>query len=561
MDSLDHGVVVHRAAGLAQCRVRASNRINLTARPVAPVLLRRGRASKVADSGASAAFSGSSSTSAMLRCQMRPSRVEPAQGSRLGTHRRAGFELARVSAPCATCAVACRASSLLTQPGKIGFFPAKPVTLGVGDRAPSDATKCTRAAVVVASSGKNHPADVSTNALAGAGSVDGGASNSEADVRDDVLEYLERPPQLGADAAATRSAGEVSSSASLLSQVAEQQQQPEVYHAPKFLKWLPSGEDELRTINYSINLGLLLVLGAAALTKVVTVSSDQWGMLSLWDIVSRIPEDNWALYEAAVGSNPIFTKACISGVVYSLGDLTAQTYEGRSFDDFDRGRVLRSGICGFIAHGPLSHLYYENLDVFFTSTLQMDSESWTQPLAKVFVDQTVWSLFWNSCYYVLLGVLKFESPDTIIQTVRSSWWDLLKAGWRLWPFAHIITYGVIPVQHRLLWVDSIELVWVTILSLYGQQQRDKAAEAAAAAGMGEGVPVTQMSSALPGAAGQGGDAAEEILRSIASEREVVVEDGQGNRTVLDIGQMYEEQAKLKKAAAAAEAEAGTPKQQ
>lgn len=40
------------------------------------------------------------------------------------------------------------------------------------------------------------------------------------------------------------------------------------------------------------------------------------------------------------------------------------------------------------------------------------------------------------------------SAGVIAQTVRSSWWDLLKAGWRLWPFAHIITYGVVPIQHR-----------------------------------------------------------------------------------------------------------------
>jgi len=36
----------------------------------------------------------------------------------------------------------------------------------------------------------------------------------------------------------------------------------------------------------------------------------------------------------------------------------------------------------------------------------------------------------------------------------------------LWPFAHLITYGVIPVEQRLLWVDTVELVWVTILSTY-----------------------------------------------------------------------------------------------
>jgi len=51
--------------------------------------------------------------------------------------------------------------------------------------------------------------------------------------------------------------------------------------------------------------------------------------------------------------------------VYGLGDFTAQTYEQRSLRDFDNARILRSALCGFLAHGPLSHLYYEKLDRFF----------------------------------------------------------------------------------------------------------------------------------------------------------------------------------------------------
>ena len=42
----------------------------------------------------------------------------------------------------------------------------------------------------------------------------------------------------------------------------------------------------------------------------------------------------------------------------------------------------------------------------------------------------------------------------------------MQAGWKLWPFAHLITYGVIPVEQRLLWVDCVELIWVTILSTW-----------------------------------------------------------------------------------------------
>jgi hypothetical protein len=55
-------------------------------------------------------------------------------------------------------------------------------------------------------------------------------------------------------------------------------------------------------------------------------------------------------------------QACISGLVYGLGDLTAQTYEGRSLEDVDTARAVRSSLCGFLAHGPLSHFYYYHLD-------------------------------------------------------------------------------------------------------------------------------------------------------------------------------------------------------
>ena len=41
---------------------------------------------------------------------------------------------------------------------------------------------------------------------------------------------------------------------------------------------------------------------------------------------------------------------------------------------------------------------------------------------------------------------------------------LIISGLKLWPFVHCITYGLIPVENRLLWVDAIEIVWVSILA-------------------------------------------------------------------------------------------------
>ncbi len=135
------------------------------------------------------------------------------------------------------------------------------------------------------------------------------------------------------------------------------------------------------------------------------------------------------LYTNYVNSNPIETKACISGVVYSLGDYIAQNYEGRELAELDKSRILRSGICGLVAHGPLSHLYYVLLDQVFANQAIVDVNSWVVPVMKIGIDQTVWSVVWNSTYYLLLGALKFESPRTILRSIQSSWFDLLKAGW------------------------------------------------------------------------------------------------------------------------------------
>ncbi|KAK3199116.1 hypothetical protein Dsin_022531 [Dipteronia sinensis] len=73
---------------------------------------------------------------------------------------------------------------------------------------------------------------------------------------------------------------------------------------------------------------------------------------------------------------------------------------------------------------------------FFLSIFQ---DWWVVP-AKVVFDQTIWAALWNR--------------------------------WRLWPFAHLVTYGLIPLEQRLLYVDCVELIWVTILSTYLNEKSD-----------------------------------------------------------------------------------------
>ncbi|RYR43333.1 uncharacterized protein LOC107462181 isoform X1 [Arachis duranensis] len=224
--------------------------------------------------------------------------------------------------------------------------------------------------------------------------------------------------------------------------------------------------DPDRLLSRAINTALVLGFGTFAVSKLLTIDHDYWHGWTLYEILRYVPEHNWVAYEQALKSNPVLAKMAISGVVYSIGDWIAQCYEGKPLFEFDRTRLFRSGLAGFTLHGSLSHYYYQLCESLFPF-----QEWWVVP-AKVAFDQTVWAAIWNSIYFVVLGLLRFESINNIYGELKSTFWPMLTAGWKLWPFAHLITYGVIPLEQRLLWVDCVELIWVTILSTYSNEKSE-----------------------------------------------------------------------------------------
>ncbi|XP_066369899.1 uncharacterized protein [Miscanthus floridulus] len=226
------------------------------------------------------------------------------------------------------------------------------------------------------------------------------------------------------------------------------------------------GGDGNKMLDRGINTAIVLAASTYALTKLLTVDQDYWHGWTIFEILRYMPEHNWSAYEEALKANPVLAKMMISGVVYSLGDWIAQCYEGKPIFDFDRARMFRSGLVGFTLHGSLSHYYYHICEALFPF-----KDWWVVP-AKVAFDQTIWAAIWNSIYFVVLGFLRLESPTTIYSELKSTFWLMLTAGWKLWPFAHLITYGVVPVEQRLLWVDCVELVWVTILSTYSNEKSE-----------------------------------------------------------------------------------------
>jgi len=199
---------------------------------------------------------------------------------------------------------------------------------------------------------------------------------------------------------------------------------------------------------------------------------------SLQSMLLSVLPAMWSVYEKAVTLHPIPVKAVLTGVTYVFGDMIAQVIQLRqampmAADDerersskskgaspillMDPWRYARSGLVGLVVLGPLAHFYYDFVASFLSS--------WPWPF-KILLDQTLYLAFYNTVYYVLLGMLAGRSLAAVWASYCSQFWALLTAGWKLWPAVGIITYNFVPTEHRVLFVDAIEIIYSAVLSWF-----------------------------------------------------------------------------------------------
>ena len=226
------------------------------------------------------------------------------------------------------------------------------------------------------------------------------------------------------------------------------------------------------TIDYILNLSVISGIICLVALNVVTVDMDHWDKWSLAKILARIPKDNWDNYMMALEQTPIQVKALTSGTVYVIGDILSQLIGKTSLGELDRVRTLRSGMAGLLLHGPLSHQWYIISDNLFEYLKITD---WWSVFPKVAVDQLFWGPIWNGTYVTFIGLLQSKKIQEVFEEVKSTCVPLMTSGFKLWIPTHLVTYGLIPQENRLLWVDTVEILWCIILATKAAEASKKSA--------------------------------------------------------------------------------------
>jgi len=177
-----------------------------------------------------------------------------------------------------------------------------------------------------------------------------------------------------------------------------------------------------------------------------------------------------AAYERALLANPMITKCVTAGTIFTTASISAQSivnWKTGANKPICFKTALRSGFFGAFIFAPLGHMFYNNLDKLVRGTAPQ------HVIGKIAIDQLLWTPPLTICFFSTMKVLEFYSDPTLMNMIQmeieGKLWTSLKTGWTVWPLIHLVTFTVIPLRHRILWISTANLGWSTFWCWLSQQ--------------------------------------------------------------------------------------------
>lgn len=162
---------------------------------------------------------------------------------------------------------------------------------------------------------------------------------------------------------------------------------------------------------------------------------------------------------------PILTKSVTSGILSALGNLLSQTLEAKKKSrqegagkEIDKAGAARYAIFGLLFTGPLSHYFYQLMEVWMPTT---------DPyclVKRLLLDRLFFAPAFLLLFYFVMTVLEAKGWSDFERKMKSSYWTALKMNWKVWTPFQFINVNFVPVQFRVLFANVIAFFWYAYLA-------------------------------------------------------------------------------------------------
>ncbi|KAG7393401.1 hypothetical protein PHYPSEUDO_009605 [Phytophthora pseudosyringae] len=169
----------------------------------------------------------------------------------------------------------------------------------------------------------------------------------------------------------------------------------------------------------------------------------------------RVKYDRW------LRDSPLLTKGVTSAVLFGLGDRLAQRIENSDDDDDDRHglqRTARMMAWGGVLFAPVGHAWYNFLEK------AVRAKGSAAIVKKIAADQLLFSPPLSLAFFTYAGVSEGNTVRGSVETAVAKLPPTLAVNWTVWPLVHVCTFGFVPLQYRILFINVVNIGWSAFLS-------------------------------------------------------------------------------------------------
>ncbi|KAI6646587.1 hypothetical protein LOD99_12708 [Oopsacas minuta] len=169
-------------------------------------------------------------------------------------------------------------------------------------------------------------------------------------------------------------------------------------------------------------------------------------------------------YGRCYKKSPTFTSAVTGCILFALGDIARQQIVEKKGIAHEYSETMRMGTLGLIWVGPVINTWYMILE----KSIKISGVRGV--LIKIACDQLLFAPI------LILTIVNFLKKSTnyqeFKQVMSTEYLTVLKTNYLFWPLIQFITFSFIPLSLRVVWVNSISIVWNTFISwvMYGKKQ-------------------------------------------------------------------------------------------
>lgn len=182
---------------------------------------------------------------------------------------------------------------------------------------------------------------------------------------------------------------------------------------------------------------------------------------------------NGGMFGQAFGKHLFLTNTISSGLLMAVGDYCQQRieiYQAKPKEKtFDMDRLVNMSIVA-LGHGVFHHFFYGWLDKTYPAA------SMQHVMKKIILDQLVASPACMWIFFIGMALLERRGYE-------SGWFELKKkflftymVDWVVWPPAQFINFYYVPSQYRVLYINSVTMLYDVFLSyikFYDQNEKVK----------------------------------------------------------------------------------------